>query len=70
VRNPVVIEIGAGTAVPSVRNFSHQMLIYAGARLVRINVDEAQVPSGDDVGLALGGLSALQLIDAVLQTLS
>ena len=68
-RRPVVVEIGAGTAVPSVRNFSQQMLIYAGARLVRINVDEAQVPSRDDVGLALSGLHALRLIDQALQAL-
>jgi hypothetical protein len=66
----VVIEIGAGTAVPSVRNFSQQMLIYADARLVRINVDEAQVPSREDVGLALGGQKALRLIDVELQTMS
>lgn len=69
VRRPVVVEIGAGTAVPSVRNFSQQMLIYAGARLVRINVDEAQVPSRDDVGLALSGLTALRLIDETLQAM-
>jgi hypothetical protein len=56
--------------VPSVRNFSQQMLIYADARLVRINVDEAQVPSREDVGLALGGQKALQLIDVELQTMS
>lgn len=69
VRKPVVVEIGAGTAVPSVRNFSQQMLIYADARLVRINVDEARVPSRDDVGVALGGVGALRLIDAALQAL-
>lgn len=70
VRKPVVVEIGAGTAVPSVRNFSQQMLIYADARLVRINVDEAQVPSRDDVGVALGGVEALRMIDAALQTIN
>jgi NAD-dependent SIR2 family protein deacetylase len=68
-RRPVVIEIGAGTAVPSVRNFSQQMLIHANARLVRINVDEPQVPSRDDVGLQLPGLEALRAIDAALQAL-
>jgi NAD-dependent SIR2 family protein deacetylase len=66
VRRPVVIEIGAGTAVPSVRNFSQQMLIHAGARLIRINVNEPQVTGPKDVGLSLRGLAALQAIDLLL----
>jgi NAD-dependent SIR2 family protein deacetylase len=66
VRRPVIIEIGAGTAVPSVRNFSQQMLIHAGARLVRINVDEPQVGRPRDVGLPLRGLAALQAIAPLL----
>lgn len=69
VRKPVVIEIGAGTAVPSVRNFSQQMLIYSDARLIRINVDEAQVPLAEDVGLPLPALMALEAIDGALQGL-
>ncbi len=68
-RRPVVIEIGAGTAVPSVRNFSQQMLIYAEARLVRINLDEPRVPSRLDVGLAMPALQALQAMDAALHDL-
>jgi NAD-dependent SIR2 family protein deacetylase len=68
-RKPVVIEVGAGTAVPSVRNFSQQMLIYANARLVRINTTEAQVPSRDDVGLPWPALMALQAIDEALSTM-
>ncbi len=66
VRRPVVIEIGAGTTVPSVRNFSQQMLIHAGASLVRINVDEPEVSRPKDVGLSMRGLSALQAIDQAL----
>ena len=66
-RKPLVIELGAGTAVPSVRNFSQQMQIYAEARLVRINLDEAQVPSSRDVGLAMHARDALQALDQALQ---
>ncbi len=68
-RKPVVIEIGAGTAVPSVRNFSQQMRIYADAGLVRINLDEPQVPSRDDVGLPMSALAALRAIDEVMNAL-
>jgi len=56
-----IVEIGAGTAVPTVRMTSEQLARRSGARLIRINVREPQVPS-DHVGLALGGLEALQEI--------
>ena len=65
-RRPVVIEIGAGTAVPSVRHFTEQLLIHAGARLIRINPDASAVSDGDDVALPLGALTALQAIDQAL----
>jgi NAD-dependent SIR2 family protein deacetylase len=41
-----VVEVGAGTAVPTVRWFSESLVDRAGARLVRINPGEPQVPSG------------------------
>lgn len=63
VRRPVVIELGAGTAVPSVRHFGHQLLMHGQARMVRINPREWQVPHSGDVGLAAGALSALQALD-------
>ena len=56
-----IVEIGAGTAVPTVRMTSEQLARRPGATLIRINVREPQVP-GDHVGLALGGLEALQEI--------
>lgn len=61
----VIVEIGAGTAIPSVRNFSHRLIRDLGARLIRINVRESQVPDTRDVGLAMGALEALTGIDAV-----
>ena len=57
-----VIELGAGTAIPSVRHFSQQLIGEMDARLVRINVRECEVPSGRDVGLGMGALGALRAI--------
>ncbi len=67
VKRPLVIEIGAGTAVPSVRNFSQRMQAHFGCRLLRINLREPQVQYAQDVGLAMGALEALSAIQAVLQ---
>lgn len=65
-RRPVVIEIGAGTAIPSVRHFSHSVLAEHGGRLIRINPTEFDVPSSLDVGLPLGGLSGLLAISTAM----
>ena len=62
VSRPVVIELGAGTAIPSVRHFSQRVLHQHGGRLVRINLREAAVPSSLDVGLPMGALAGLQAI--------
>ncbi len=50
----VVIEIGAGTHVPTVRWFSEAL----GEPLIRINPTEPDIP-GHGVSLPLGGLAAL-----------
>lgn len=60
----VVIECGAGTAIPTVRHFSERVA-RAGGTLVRINVREPQVPAGH-VGLPLGAREALERIQAAL----
>ena len=65
-KNPVVIELGAGTAVPSVRHFSQFIVRQHGGRLVRINLREPEVDGRNDVGLAIGALDALKEIAAVL----
>jgi NAD-dependent SIR2 family protein deacetylase len=64
--NVVVIELGAGTAIPSVRYFSEQINSQYGARIIRINPREFQVPSKSDVGIPMGSLVALMGIDAAL----
>ena len=65
VQRPLVIELGAGTAIPSVRHFSHSVL-QRGGRLVRINPREPQVPGRHDVGIAAGALEGLRAIAAAL----
>jgi len=60
----VVIELGAGTAIPSVRHFSHRLVVNHGARLVRINPKEPAVPTQRDVSIAGPALAALQAVAA------
>lgn len=55
----VVIEIGAGTEIPSARRFGEA----TRAPLVRINPREADVARGADVSIAAGALAALRAID-------
>jgi hypothetical protein len=64
--NVVVIELGAGNAIPSVRYFSEQTSKNYGARIIRINPREFDVPSKLDVGIPMGSLEALAGIDAAL----
>ena len=63
---PVVIELGAGTHIPSVRYFSERMIHAFGGRLVRINPREAIVPTSSDVELSLGALDGLRSINEFL----
>ena len=67
VNRPVVVEIGAGTAIPSVRHFSHRVIHEFGGRLVRINPLVFSVPTPFDVGLASGAGHALAEIGRVMQ---
>lgn len=66
VTRPVVVELGAGTAVPSVRHFSQRVLHQFGGRLVRINPREFEVPTRLDVGLPMGAAAGLAAIEQVL----
>jgi len=62
VRHPVVIELGAGSDVPSVR----RMCEAQRAPLIRINPREPRVDSGKGVGIATGALEALHRLQACL----
>lgn len=67
VSRPVVVEIGAGTAIPSVRRFSHRIIHEFGGRLVRINPLESGVPTKRDIGLASGSLHTLVEVDRAVK---
>lgn len=66
-RRPVVIEIGAGKAIPTVRHFSRRVIRQHNGVLVRVNVRDPDVERADDVGIRMGGLDALRAIDDALR---
>ena len=65
VQAPLVLEIAAGRAVPTVRNFTRRMQL-RGSRLTRINLHEANIHNPRDIELALGAKQALQALEAHL----
>ena len=67
VERPVVIEIGAGTAIPSVRHFTHDTLLKRNGRVIRINPRDATAPTKRDIAMACGARRALRAIDAFLR---
>jgi hypothetical protein len=54
-----IVEIGAGTSVPTVRNTSEQIAKRFDTPLIRINPHES---FDAEIGLSLGGLEGIQLI--------
>ena len=61
----VIVECGAGTAVPSVRMRCEQAARSLNGRLIRINPRESFGPEGT-LSIPTGALEALQEIDAML----
>lgn len=57
-QRPVVLELGAGTAIPSARRAGEAL----DAPVIRINPRESAV-EGKGVGLVMGALAALQALD-------
>jgi hypothetical protein len=66
VNRPVVVEIGAGTALPAVRHFGHQVVLQCGGQMVRINPREPAVAPGSGVGLSGEALAVLTALEALL----
>lgn len=69
VRRPVVIEIGAGVDIATVRHFSQRVVLRHGGALVRINPrapDIGGLPTDRAVGIAGGALETLAGIDTQL----
>ncbi len=61
----LVIEVGAGKAIPTIRHLSERLAHPDGNRLIRINPREAQVPERQ-ISLAVGALEGLEQIEAAL----
>ena len=64
VQCPVIVEIGAGTAIPSARHFGEA----ARGTLIRINPTEPDIPGGKGFSLRMGGLEGIRrLRDALYE---
>ena len=57
-QHTLVIEIGAGLAVPTVRRFSEQFCPY----LIRINPRDSQIPHQQGISLAMTGLAGIEAV--------
>ncbi|ONI78838.1 NAD-dependent protein deacetylase [Actinosynnema sp. ALI-1.44] len=64
--NLVVIELGAGNAVPTVRRMSELASARTGA-LIRVNPREPEIRHGRGVSLPLGALAALTALDELVK---
>jgi hypothetical protein len=58
----VVLELGAGTAIPTIRFMGERMAATGRGGLIRINPREAQAPAGA-VSISAGALEGLRSID-------
>ena len=65
-KNLVIIEIGAGSAVPTIRNISEGLSPFSeNIKIIRINPKEPEI-SEPHVSLKCGGLEYLKLLDQIL----
>lgn len=65
VRDVVVVEVGAGHAVPTVRRYAELASASSGA-LIRINPREPEIRHGRGVSLAAGGLETLVALEGLV----
>jgi len=61
----VVVELGAGTAIPTIRSLSERLGSRSNATVIRINPREPQIPS-PHLSLRCGALEGMLGIDAAL----
>jgi NAD-dependent SIR2 family protein deacetylase len=59
----VVVELGAGNNVPTVRRFSESAARRRGATLIRVNPREPELDGARGLSLACGAVEALRAID-------
>lgn len=66
----VVVEVGAGKAVPTVRRTSESLVQQFGGVLIRINPRDGDIPSMvEGISIPCGALDGLSLIDAEMEPL-
>jgi NAD-dependent SIR2 family protein deacetylase len=65
-RSMVIIELGAGTTIPTIRNLSEKLGQNPKATVIRINPWEAHIPAPHH-SISLGALKALQKIDIFMK---
>ncbi|GAM09526.1 NAD-dependent protein deacylase [Geobacter sp. OR-1] len=63
----VVVEMGAGTAIPTIRAASERLGRYYGATVVRINPREAQI-GAPHISIPLSALAGLEKIEIAVAT--
>ncbi|MDQ7060924.1 MAG: Sir2 family NAD-dependent protein deacetylase [Sulfurimonas sp.] len=57
----VIIEIGAGSAIPTIRSFGDRLsALEKNTTLIRINPREFEVKNEGDIGISLGGLEGIE----------
>ena len=66
VNNLVIVEMGAGLAIPTVRRFS-EYWVSRGASLIRINPQDHDIPQARAVSLPMGALAGLRAIQASME---
>lgn len=66
VKKPVIVEIGAGTAIPSVRLFGEQLASEYHGQMIRINLREPDISEKRGLGLGMASLEALLAIGNLL----
>ena len=62
-KSTVVIEMGAGTSIPTIRNLSEQIGRRQNSKVIRINPREAHIRGGH-VSLSCGSMEGLERIEA------
>jgi hypothetical protein len=65
-RDLVVVELGAGQAVPTVRRYAELASAASGA-LIRINPREPQIRHGRGVSIAAGALETLTALSSAVR---
>jgi len=67
VRSPLILELGAGTSIGSMRSLSERLAVEKGGYLIRVNPREHQIPErAPGIGLALGAREALHQLVSYL----